>query len=412
MTCGVSSKFTRSATSTLALVIAVVTIASVASASFEDILKRAAKDNGLIQARDTQAKIDPVLAKLGKIFFETKALSLNGNISCQSCHLKKFGSADGIPNAVGIGGTGEGPARVKSGGAIIPRKTLPLWGRGGIGFKVLFWDGKVDFSESNKVSQFGINPPSSDALVTAVHRPVVEIREMLIDDKFVGSNKKEKLKSAKRIYAAIVDRVARQEQHAIKALAAHLSLPQEKIEFVHLARGIAEFIREEFPVRQTKFHKFVFRNGALSKSELEGAILFYGKGKCSVCHSGPYFSDFKFHSIATPQIGFGKNGFGVDYGRYNVTHNPKDLYQFRTPPLINVAQTAPYGHSGSLRTLRDAIVAHFDPLRLVNLKRMKPLDRHEFYKRLSLSSKNIVLIGHLDKDEVNNLIAFLKSISY
>ena len=86
------------------------------------------------------------------------------------------------------------------------------------------------------------------------------------------------------------------------------------------------------------------------------------------CHYGPYFSDLKFHVVPFPQLGFGKNGFGVDYGRFNVTFDPKDLYKFRTPPLFNVEKTAPYGHSGSVATIQEAIAAHFDPLRLVNFR--------------------------------------------
>ena len=53
-------------------------------------------------------------------------------------------SADGIPNAVGVGGIGEGSERVKSYGAILPRNTLPLWGRGIENFNTLFWDGRIE----------------------------------------------------------------------------------------------------------------------------------------------------------------------------------------------------------------------------------------------------------------------------
>ncbi|MBV5270063.1 MAG: methylamine utilization protein MauG, partial [Afipia sp.] len=81
----------------------------------------------------------------GKTLFKSRSLSLNGNISCQQCHLDQFGSADGIPNAVAVGGDGKGAARVMGAGGILPRNTLPFWGRGGKGFDTFFWDGKVDF---------------------------------------------------------------------------------------------------------------------------------------------------------------------------------------------------------------------------------------------------------------------------
>ena len=79
----------------------------------------------------------------------------------------------------------------------------------------------------------------------------------------------------------------------------------------------------------SKFESFVYKNTKLSKDEIEGGLIFYGKGKCSVCHAGTHLSDFKFHNIIFPQLGFGRNGFGVDYGRYNITFDPKDLYKLR-----------------------------------------------------------------------------------
>ena len=111
------------------------------------------------------------------------------------------------------------------------------------------------------------------------------------------------------------------------------------------------------------------------------------------CHNGPYFSDFKFHAVPLPQLGFCKNGFGVDYGRFNVTFDPQDLYRFRTPPLFNVEKTAPYGHAGSLAKLSEAIVAHFDPLRTIDLKSMDEVARHEFFKRMAATGPSFMMLG-------------------
>ena len=131
-----------------------------------------------------------------------------------------------------------------------------------------------------------------------------------------------------------------------------------------------------------------------------------------MCHGGPHFSDLSFHTVAFPQLGFGKNGFGIDYGRFNATFNPKDLYKFRTPPLYNVEKTAPYSHSGSVATLENAIVAHFDPLKLVDLSSMSPLERHEFYKRMTLSSETSTTVGFLSETDINKLVKFLKLLSF
>lgn len=156
----------------------------------------------------------------------------------------------------------------------------------------------------------------------------------------------------------------------------------------------------------------MFEDGKLTNEELQGGLIFFGKGKCANCHSGPYFTDFDFHAIPFPQLGFGKNGFGIDYGRFNVTLEPSDLYKFRTPPLHNVAKTGPYGHSGSLKTLQEAITYHFDPLKIVKPQDMDKLERHEYYKRLAISSKNILHMSFLNNEEVEYIVQFLGTLNF
>src|SRR6266446_7792708 len=146
--------------------------------AFPQILRQQVLANGFRPASELYRNPDEGLITVGEIIFESKKLSLNGDISCRTCHIPKFGSADGIPNAAAIFGKGEGPTRLMSGAKLLPRNTLALWGRGANGFDSFFWDGRVDFRESKKLSPFGSGSPSDDALVTAVHLPVVEIREM------------------------------------------------------------------------------------------------------------------------------------------------------------------------------------------------------------------------------------------
>ncbi len=407
-----SSRFTRFVTRAGCIVALSVACQAVGVSPFEDIVREAARTNGFVPSNETYVPVDSELAAAGRLLFESKSLSLNGNISCENCHLDDFSSADGIPNAIAIGGEGQGSDRIMSGGAVIPRNTLPLWGRGGAGFSTFFWDGKVDFTGDRRVSQFGDAYPSEDPLVTAVHLPAAEIREMLEEDETVLSSKTESIEAAQTVYRALVEQLTDSEPDAITTIARALDIPSTDVSFLHIATAVANFIRDEFRIRRTRFHRFVFDGGTLNAEELRGARLFYGKGKCSNCHSGAYFTDFQFHAVPFPQIGFGKNGFGVDYGRFNVTHDPADLYTFRTPPLVNVEHTAPYGHSGSVASLRSAIVFHFDPLRGINPARMTALDRHEYFKRLAASSQSTLLSGYLDDDEVESLVAFLGTLTF
>lgn len=388
------------------------TIATGASGNnLENLLRSTAKDNGLLPAAELNPAVDASLAELGEALFTSEAVSLNGNISCETCHLDNFSSADGLPNAIGVGGQGEGMDRLKHGGAIVPRNTFALFGRGGIGFNTLFWDGKVDVVDDKVVSQFGGRAPSDDPLIVAVHLPPLEIREMIVEDKGVANNKKENVSNAIALYQDISKSVQERDPELVDKLAGYYELNPESIEYSHIAEAIAAFIRHKFAIRDTKFHRFVFEGGALSEIELKGANLFYGKGKCTVCHAGPYFTDFRFHAIPMPQAGFGKNGFGVDYGRYNVTHDVNDLYKFRTPPLYNVAETSPYGHSGSVDDLETAIAAHFDPLRMYNPQRYSSAERTEYFKRLLAGSGNLLLIPSLSEQDISDLIAFLQTLT-
>ena len=392
---------------------ALLLLCSTASyASTDDILRDSAKKNGLVPVNQLYKPTDSRLVSIGENFFSTRHLSNSGDIACLDCHLDEFSSADGLPNAVGVGGVGEGLKRALSGGEVIPRNTLPLWGRGQSGFNTFFWDGKVEYRNGQIASQFGEAAPSHDPLVVSVHLPVIEIREMLIETPVVAESKTETVTGADRVYKELISNVLEHEPDLMAQLASHLDKPIEDVTFADISVSIAEFIREKFRLKPTRFHEFVFRKGELSEQEKNGANIFYGKGKCSVCHSGAYLSDFNFHSIALPQIGFGKNGFGVDYGRYNVTHNPNDLYKFRTPPLYNVKATGPYGHSGSVATLRKAITFHFDPLAQIELSTMTTHDRTEYYKKMVSANEALILIASLSNQELSDVLKFLDTLSF
>ena len=378
----------------------------------ERVLKERAIASGLLPIEELNPKTNSDLVTVGKTLFEAEYLSLNSSVSCRSCHLPQFSSADGLPNAIGVRGKGEGKERLESGGEIVPRNTLPLWGRGSDQFDVFFWDGKVKKIDNSElvVSQFGTSPPSLDPLVVAAHLPPVEFNEM-VDDTYqeVLAYETESKESALAVYSVLVDRVKADKPTSLK-LAYALQKEVSELTFSDVAIAIAEFIRFEFRLRQTPFHEFVFKGKSLSKKAIKGGLIFYGKGQCSVCHNGPLFSDLDFHAIPFKQLGFGKNGFGVDYGRYNVTFVPEDQYKFRTPPLYNVEHTAPYSHSGSVYDLGDAIRAHIDPLSAFDY--MDDIDRSQFYSRLKAWSKEPIEPVTLREAETEQLIEFLKSLSF
>ena len=142
----------------------------------------------------------------------------------------------------------------------------------------------------------------------------------------------------------------------------------EDIRFTHAAIAIAAFEAKNWRADNSPFDRFLRGEGlAMSVSALLGMRIFYSpnKGNCARCHSGVFQTDQSFRAIAVPPLGPGKGdgAFGYeDFGRERVTGNPADRYRFRVPSLRNVAQTAPYGHSGAFNTLEAMLRHHLDPV--------------------------------------------------
>ena len=86
-------------------------------------------------------------------------------------------------------------------------------------------------------------------------------------------------------------------------------------------------------------------DGAMSEAAIRGLALFRGKAGCASCHSGPLFSDFQFHNIATSPPD--SKGNRADEGRFLATQKEEDRGAFLTPTLRSASQTSPYLHDGS-----------------------------------------------------------------
>ena len=116
--------------------------------------------------------------------------------------------------------------------------------------------------------------------------------------------------------------------------------------------------------------------GALSARQRAGLELFLGKAGCATRHNGPNLTDERFHNLGVPEDPKAKedprvlatarfvgkvSGFPdyrtlrEDPGRFLVTKDPADRKAFGTPPLREVAATAPYMHNGALGTLEEVI---------------------------------------------------------
>lgn len=132
----------------------------------------------------------------------------------------------------------------------------------------------------------------------------------------------------------------------------------DSITYEMVEKAIASFERTVLTAN-SPFDRYFYGGDkkALAASARRGLEVFRDpkRGNCTACHTigekHALFTDNKFHNLGVGVSG----GQLTDQGRYEVTKNEADRGAFKTPTLRNIAQTAPYMHDGSLKTLKDVI---------------------------------------------------------
>jgi hypothetical protein len=61
--------------------------------------------------------------------------------------------------------------------------------------------------------------------------------------------------------------------------------------------------------------------------------------------------------------------------------------------------------------MEEAVTAHYDPLSLIAVDKMKQFDRFELSKRLTYSDST-TRVNYLSSEEVNQVVSFLKTLSF
>jgi cytochrome c peroxidase len=103
------------------------------------------------------------------------------------------------------------------------------------------------------------------------------------------------------------------------------------------------------------------RRLSMGTSELEGAILFFGKARCYTCHEGPSLGSQGYHALGMSDLSGARvvsaasEIDSVGRGRETFTGDPADRYAFRTPQLYNLADAAFFGHGSSFRSLGQVV---------------------------------------------------------
>ena len=315
-------------------------------------------------------RIDRQLADLGRQLWFDPIHGLNGDNTCGGCHSPTNGFGDTQPIAIGIDNNGVvGPGRT---GPRNQRRT-PMAINAAF-YPTLMWNSRF-FARSGDPfdNRKGFVFPAPEG--TTLSR----LPYLLTAQAFIPPT--ERTEAAGFHFPGGNDDIRSEVVRRLNASAAYRQLfarvfPEVRaggpIVFDHFAHAIAEFeltlVFADAPI--DRYARGV--QNALTTSEKQGAILFFGRGGCVKCHavagqSNEMFSDFRQHAAGIPQIvpSFGNvvfdgPGANEDFGLEQVTGNPTDRYAFRTSPLRNVALQPAFMHNGAFVRLEDAIRYHLD----------------------------------------------------
>lgn len=388
------------------------------------------KLTGSPQSDTVLPNISSPKAQLGMKLFYSKTLGGDNSTACVSCHHPMLGGGDNLSLSVGV--NSDNPEylgihrKLKSGAkARVPRNAPTT-------FNVTFWK-KALFHDMRieKIADKGIHTPdldypkvdalAGDNLVQAQARfPITSPDEMRGNYLNASYNQTLRRALAKRL-----------EKNWLNDFRKGFSFPNgstaELITEQNFSEAIAEYERSQVFIN-TPWKAYVEGNkNAISESAKQGAKLFYtaqsnGGAGCVQCHSGDFFTDEQAYNTAMPQIGNGKDNGATktnDYGCNLITKKKGDMFRFRTPTLLNVEVTGPWGHDGAYTSLEGitkhmlspiASAKNYDVSQLkqknIAIKDIKKNTREVLKAKIHLSAKPA-----LKESDVTHLVSFLKTLT-
>jgi cytochrome c peroxidase len=287
------------------------------TASFMILLTGAAADDAALlkQAQEIFRPLPQDLAsaefpikrervELGRLLFFDPRLTIDGNMSCSSCHQPAFYGTDARPKSIGVQ---QRPH---------PRNAPTVLNTGAL--NIVHWRGDRDSLE--------------DQVAKAVTSPITSGQP---DEK------------------AIIDRLSRVPGYGPLFAAVFSDEPQPMM-IQNIAKAISAY--ERTLLTPSPFDAYLAGNQeALSSSARAGLAKFINTG-CMACHNSVGIGGGIYQKFGVVEDYWKATGSDpVDKGRADVTKDPADLYVFRVASLRNVAMTPPYFHDGSVATLPEAV---------------------------------------------------------
>ncbi len=261
--------------------------------------------------------VTPEKVRLGRWLFFDKRISVDGSVSCATCHRPESAFSEPTPHSTGVAG--------KVGGRKSPTFINGAWPL----FDVYFWDGRA-----TSLSEQAKGPMANPIEMGGTHEGVAKA--------IAG------VPGYRRIFRAVYG--------------------DDRVDIDRIADAIAAYEATRMS-GNSRFDRFDAGDAAaLDEKEKLGRDLFHGKAECNQCHLGWNLTDSQFHNLGIGWAGkpgkpgkagkANKEGF-ADPGRAKVSNKDEDTGAFKTPTLREVTKHAPYMHDGSLATLRD-VVQHYN----------------------------------------------------
>ena len=393
----------------------------------------------------------PAVVALGQALLFDKILSGNRDIACATCHQPSEHTTDGLPLAIGTGGTGLGPSRTLGPGRQFVPRNAPSLLNTGLGLFYVFWDGRVSrFGPGSGGFQTpagtALPPGLPNVLAAQAMFPVTNRREMRGEpgdlDVFGNPNELAQFGDSQwvEIWHAVMQRLLAIPEYVTLFNAAFPGTATSQLGFEHAATAMAAFQMSVATKTNSPFDRYLARDdAALSAEAKRGALIFFGtagtrgtpgtpvaefrQARCATCHSGPFLGGGEFTNTGAPQLGPGVGvGAPLDLGRGEVvTNNPFYQFAFRVTPLRNVELTAPYFHDGAYPTL-EAVVRHYNDvpkaLRGFDVSQLAPPVRDQYHGDAATIDSILARLDfrvrtplNLTDDEIADLVAFLKSLT-
>lgn len=351
---------------------------------------------------------NPAVAKLGqKLFFDTR-FSANGKVACASCHVPEKHFTDGLAKSRGVGEAS------RSAPSILGIAYSPWF----------FWDGRSDSLWSQALAplesavEHGGDRSQYVRIIFNDHSYKKAYESLFGELPDISDTRRFPLTAGPVADQASDERWQGMSEKDRKAITRV---------FVNIGKAIAAYERLLIPAA-SRFDQYVEAllnsesagGNILTTDEVAGLKLFVGKAMCITCHQGPLFTNNSFHNVGTPDPATIKPKYlppilhvlkdkpAVDEGRYKgirlvlqsefnclneysdaeeddcaelkfaSTKHTATLGAFKVPSLRNVAETAPYMHSGQFSTLAE-VLEHYNtaPRAHIGHNELLPLNLHQ-----------------------------------